>query len=30
VEAGKAFKEAAVKLMEDVETALGGGKVTSY
>ncbi len=30
VEAGKAFKEAAVKLMEDVETALGGGKVPSY
>ncbi|MGB9627782.1 MAG: hypothetical protein ACPL6D_03900 [Thermodesulfobacteriota bacterium] len=30
VEAGKAFKEAAVHLMEDVETALGGGKVSSY
>ncbi len=30
VEAGKSFKEAAVKLMEDVETALGGGKVSTY
>lgn len=30
VEAGRAFKEAAIKLMEDVETALGGGKVSTY
>lgn len=30
VEAGKAFKQAAVKLMADVETALSGGKVTEY
>lgn len=30
VEAGRAFKEAAVKLMADVETALSGGKVTEY
>lgn len=30
VEAGKAFKEAAVKLMADVEIALSGGKVSEY
>jgi len=30
VEAGKAFKEAVVQLMADVETALGGGKVIQY
>jgi len=30
IEAGKAFREAAVKLMADVETALSGGKVGEY
>ena len=30
IEAGKAFKEAALQLMADVETALGGGKVIQY
>ena len=30
IEAGKAFKEAAVKLMMDVEIALSGGKVSEY
>ncbi len=30
IEAGKAFKEAAVKLMTDVEIALSGGKVSEY
>jgi hypothetical protein len=30
IEAGKAFKEAVVKLMMDVETALSGGKVSEY
>jgi ABC-type uncharacterized transport system auxiliary subunit len=30
VEAGKAFREAAVKLMTDVEIALSGGKVSEY
>jgi hypothetical protein len=30
IEAGKAFKEAAVKLMTDVEMALSGGKVSEY
>jgi len=30
IEAGKAFREAAVKLMTDVETALSGGKVSEY
>lgn len=30
IEAGKAFREAAVKLMADVEIALSGGKVSEY
>jgi ABC-type uncharacterized transport system auxiliary subunit len=30
IEAGKAFREAAVKLMTDVEIALSGGKVSEY
>jgi ABC-type uncharacterized transport system auxiliary subunit len=30
VEAGKAFREAAIKLMTDVEIALSGGKVSEY
>jgi ABC-type uncharacterized transport system auxiliary subunit len=30
VEAGKAFRETAIKLMTDVETALSGGKVSEY
>jgi ABC-type uncharacterized transport system auxiliary subunit len=30
IEAGKAFKEAAVKLMTDVEIVLSGGKVSEY
>ena len=30
IEAGKAFKEGAVKLMTDVEIALSGGKVSEY
>jgi hypothetical protein len=30
IEAGKAFKEAVVKLMMDVEVALSGGKVSEY
>lgn len=30
IEAGNAFKEAALQLMADVETALGGGKVIQY
>jgi hypothetical protein len=30
VEAGKAFKEATIHLMTDVEIALSGGKVSEY
>jgi hypothetical protein len=30
IEAGRAFKEAALQLMADVEIALSGGKVTQY